>query len=394
MLSRLKFDISPIFEAIYNEVIPEWVFLSTETTFADIQAAGLQSILPIINKLRYYGHSENNIRSRVFVFTENEVYFNYVMAKYKNLPITIKVYNEKIKMKFDVVVGNPPYQVSEEKRGINGGSNKKLWMKFLYLSLDLLKQNGFLAILVPNSWAAGAKNPHTKENIFQDIIRKKNILQIQMDLSEYFNVGIGISSIVLQNTERKSKTIKVEGTQIAIDNFDMLPKKINENLISVLEKINTFPKLNFEFVRIEIKGDKLSSEFSNNYPYKVFLGKSGIKFTNKTTKYDNKPKILIHRIGYGDGNLKTCLDATGEITPSYSNVILNDNIDELQKIDKLLKTPFYNFLYNLFKYTQYNESRALSQLPNINLSSEINDGEIFKVLNLTKDEIESIRILY
>ena len=127
MLSRLKFEIQGLFEEIYNERFPESIFLSETTTFADLQSAGLQSIIPLINKLREYGHSDDNIRSRVFAFMENDVYLNYVMSKYYNLPVTLDIYRESINMKFDVLVGNDPYQ---EKVGPN--KTEPLWNKFFF----------------------------------------------------------------------------------------------------------------------------------------------------------------------------------------------------------------------------------------------------------------------
>ena len=62
MLSRLKFEIGGLFQEIYDERLPETLFMSETTTFADIQSAGLQAIIPIVNKLRQYGHSDENIR--------------------------------------------------------------------------------------------------------------------------------------------------------------------------------------------------------------------------------------------------------------------------------------------------------------------------------------------
>jgi hypothetical protein len=126
MLSRLKFDIQGLFQEIYNERLPETLFVSETTTFGDLQSAGLQSIIPIVNKLRKYGHSDENIRNRVFAFMENDLYLNYVQVKYPNLPVTFDIYKESVYMKFDVIVGNPPYT-----KDVGGGNSISLWDKFV-----------------------------------------------------------------------------------------------------------------------------------------------------------------------------------------------------------------------------------------------------------------------
>jgi len=96
MISRIKFEIKDLFKEIYNERLPKDIFISDNKTFADIQAAGLQAIIPIVDKLRENGRSDDYIRSHVFVFMENDVYLNYVQAKYPNLPVTFDIYKKEI----------------------------------------------------------------------------------------------------------------------------------------------------------------------------------------------------------------------------------------------------------------------------------------------------------
>ena len=66
MLGRLKFEINPLIEEMLGK-IPEEMFTSSDTTFADLQMGGGQFMVAIIDKLRSYGHSDENISQRVFI---------------------------------------------------------------------------------------------------------------------------------------------------------------------------------------------------------------------------------------------------------------------------------------------------------------------------------------
>ena len=61
-------------------------------------------IIPIVNKLRQYGHSDENIRGRVFAFCEDELDLNNVQFDFSDVPVTLDIYKETIDMKFDVIV--------------------------------------------------------------------------------------------------------------------------------------------------------------------------------------------------------------------------------------------------------------------------------------------------
>ena len=226
--------------------IPDEVWRNPNATFLDPCMGKGTFLLEIVRRLVYiYGYTEDNAKSRVFGYDVRVKYINHLIRRGLKNVRHKDFLNEVINMEFDVVVGNPPYQSIEDNRKINGGINKKLWMPFLYKSISLLKKDGFLGILVPTTWAAGAKNPHTSDNIFQDIIKKKNIISIDMNSGNYFNVGIGISTIILKNCDRSSEYIKINEVDINIDSWNILPKKIDSSILSIFDKISQHEKFKF-----------------------------------------------------------------------------------------------------------------------------------------------------
>jgi hypothetical protein len=56
---------------------------------------------------------------------------------------------EKNNIKFDVVIGNPPYQ---NDAAINP-RQRAIWPKFIELAVSLVKENGVIALITSKTWA-------------------------------------------------------------------------------------------------------------------------------------------------------------------------------------------------------------------------------------------------
>jgi hypothetical protein len=77
----------------------------------------------------------------------NRLGVNYVTANFLNW---------QPRMKFDVIIGNPPYQEVTESGRKDQASN--LWTKFWVKSLDLLNDDGYVSLITPTSWMSPSAN--------------------------------------------------------------------------------------------------------------------------------------------------------------------------------------------------------------------------------------------
>lgn len=336
MISRLKFDISNLFKEIYDERLPESVFISGETTFSDLQSAGLQSIVPLVDKLRQYGHSDENIRGRVFAFMENDVYLNYVMVKYKNLPVTFGIYKESINMKFDVVVGNPPYQ---EKVGPK--KTEALWPKFVKKSFELVKENGFVSLIHPSGW----RNVDGKFKVVQKLLTSKDMYYLEMHNEKDGMVLFGAETrydwYVVQNSENNNILTEVKGQdgisiQIDLKNKEFIPSGYIEKIYSLVandgeKKVNILSDSSYHTQRSFMSK---VNEYEFIYPcvYTVKSGDNGTFWYSNTNGngHFNSPKLIWSNFRISSAG--SILDLNGDYGLTQFSYAIVDSIENLPSI--------------------------------------------------------------
>jgi hypothetical protein len=120
--------------------------------------------------------------------------------------------------KFDVIMGNPPFQKEQEGKRKGGYGGRTLWDKFIIKSFELLIANGFLGFITPPSW----RKPKSK--LYNLMTKENQLLYLHIfgerQGQELFDVSQKVDLYVI---EKKSK---YKNTEI----IDELGKKINLDL--------------------------------------------------------------------------------------------------------------------------------------------------------------------
>lgn len=156
MLSRMKFEIDSLVNEMLDQV-PSSVWASDSTTFLDPAIGGGQFVNAIEQRLRSHGHNDQNIRKRVFGLEDSNLHIRYAVNKHKLVgQYAKKPYEKFLKlddtMKFDIIVGNPPFNnAKKNKEDVDGnggtGGNSRLYKHFRAKAITLLKPNGILAFV-------------------------------------------------------------------------------------------------------------------------------------------------------------------------------------------------------------------------------------------------------
>lgn len=185
MLSRLKFEISDLVVDILNN-IPEKVWESKTSTFFDPCMGGGQFIKGVIDKLYKYGHTEKNIEKRIFGCEKHKNDVQYAIKKNKLIG-TFWAGNpleEEYEMKFDIVLGNLPFQ-----DGSQSGSQNKIYNQLSKMCLDIVSENGIVALITPASVLKKSKR--------FSLIGQHGLKVVDFTADNHFTVGVKIISWIV-----------------------------------------------------------------------------------------------------------------------------------------------------------------------------------------------------
>jgi len=120
-------------------------------------------------------------------------------------------------MKYDIVIGNPPYQKSH-----GGATGTPIWHKFVMLADSLLNEGGYMSFIHPDGWRVGKTTFDCISNMFKD---RYNIKWLRLgDYARgrsYFGIGVGTTAdvyVAKKTTTRKpTKLVDVNDEEMEID---------------------------------------------------------------------------------------------------------------------------------------------------------------------------------
>jgi hypothetical protein len=233
-------------------------------------------------------------------------------------------------MKFDVIVGNPPYQDPTKTQG----KNSSLWTKFILKSNELIKENGFISLVTPLSWIAPTE---TQKNDLKDVFYKNNLIYVNTECEKYFNVGSTFSYFIIQKSDNYVGTT-VNEDFIGNIKLKILPNVLNSNTISITKKIfcNDMPKLKFSS---GLRNDKLNDDGE----YMVWYGDK-LKRSNVLGGNYNKLKVIVNKPGY----LKPKFDSGVYNTSANNYWVEVSNETEANNIISFFNTQIGKIFFDKF----------------------------------------------
>ena len=289
---------------------------------------------------------------------------------------------------FDIIVGNPPYQNTDES-GKRRALLNNLWSVFIDRSFNnLLKDNGYLLFITPYSWMTpGFKH---KDIFYNNYIIYLNIKECE---KHFKGVGSSFSYYLIKKTKVKNETTvicqydkKIYESKMLIDDILFLPILLSDKSLSIIRKFynNKFPKVSFE-----------SSSELHHWKKKELIGECNKKIFKypilHTSSYNNICSKIKHSLA---GKNKILLNTSGYLEPIYDAgkygfteaqlYILTNNKNYVNTLNSKL----YQFICKICKWSGFNSLSIFKNIPYIdNFTS---DKDIYRLFKLTKQEIELI----
>lgn len=318
---------------------------------------------------------------------------------------------ELFNMKFDVIIGNPPYQLND---GGAQASATPLYDKFV---LQAKRMNPrYLTMIIPSRWFAGGKGLDD----FRDEMLHDNRLReiVDFPMSEDCFTGVKIEGGVcffLWNRDNcglcKVKTITKNKTSTLerplLENGVNIFIRYNE-AISIFKKFIKFNEESFSQIVSPRKPFGLATNFTsylkngNNSFIKIY----GNKFTGYLSKdfivprnqgWIDKYKIYISK-AYGMGDLSYTQvigqpfigEKNSICTETYILIGPFESLEETKNVLTYMKTKFFRFMVSLIKNTQDCTQKVYQFVPMQDFSKPWSDEKLYKKYNLTQEEIDFI----
>ena len=270
-------------------------------------------------------------------------------------------------MKFDVIIGNPPYQLSD---GGNAASAKPLYHLFVSQAQKLNPR--FLCMIIPARWYAGGKGLDS----FRDSMLKDGHISYIADFpnsSDCF-AGVNIAGGIcyfLWEMDKRNRLCRVENFKNAKSvslverNLSEYPYFVRDNYaINIITKIRrkrekTIDKIVFSRNSFNIPSNERGHERERNNDCRL-LSSEGYSYINRQNIYDkenilNKFKVIITYAMSGgnkptiDGNYQiisslSVLPPDDVCTETYLVISAFNKAKEAHNMCSYVKTKFFRFL--------------------------------------------------
>lgn len=256
--------------------------------------------------------------------------------------------------KFDLIIGNPPYNDSTEKKSGTTGK-KNLYQKFIFNSLRILINDGYLLFVTPPGFLKTTVYDQSTD-IFNEI-KKYNLLFLDIsDINnKYFKVGTPICYFMIRkNSNYEMTKIKTDTHNLNVDikKLNFVPRVVSDEIFSIIQKVE----------------------------------KKGIKFNFKReAKSINGEYITMKRLNH--------INKNGKMNPIFGNSIkydLTHETDNPSMFCELLNRKLYRFLNYTLRHDgviYHNFMNGLTYPINYH---NMSDSDLYKFYNLSYSEIKLI----
>lgn len=245
--------------------------------------------------------------------------------------------------KFDIVIGNPPYQTSSD-------SEKKttpIWHYFVEKSFSFLNKNGYLCMVHPDGW----RKVDGKFKKVQNLLKTNQVHYLEIhnkkDGIKMFGANTTYDFYCVKNKKNNGHKTQIKCVDGVIENVDLSNMEFIPNgKFSEFEKLiakdgeEKVELINDYSYGVNIPQPHMSVEKTETHKYPCVYttlkdGTLNLRYTNdKTRGHFGIPKVI-----WSNGISTPCVDLDGQYGMTQHSYGLVDDIKNLEHIKKALLNP-------------------------------------------------------
>lgn len=354
--------------------------------------------------------------------------------KFSSIKIEDKIKGGKV-MKFNVIVGNPPYNELVGNQGTNKALGSQLFPSFIKMSINLKPL--FVSLITPSKWFTGQGQDRSFPSLRTFISENNHIKEIHNYLNgkEVFgevNTGSVNYFVWDKNYIGDTRFYEINKSKITYSDRPLFEKDMDEilsmnSMVSILRKVvsNNFESMmNIVSERNPYKvpdtNSKLEKEMvvkeDAEHSIKIMCAFERIMFVKKEVIRENinlinKYKVFTSKMNGGAGTLMDDKEVSiigrafiGEPGSICSGALVSignfDTKEECGNLYKYMQTKFLRFMVGLMKSSQAIYRNVYKYVPlqdyttnsDIDWSKPINeiDKQLYLKYNLSEEEIDLI----
>ena len=321
-----------------------------------------------------------------------------------------RFFNGDRNMKFDVIIGNPPYQLND---GGYGASAIPIYQLFVEKAKALFPE--YISLIIPARWFGGGRD---LDEFRSEMIADKRI----RILHDYLNAGDcfpnseikGGICFFLWDREREgmctitthigNRKILQEARFLREDNSDVFIR--SSEGVSIYHKVRSFNEKTFDVLvsaqrpfglRTYEHGTKTAFKNSVKLYERGGTGYINRNDITKNVEWIDSPKVYISAAYNAGDNYPHQIigkpiigNAGSACTETYVVIGPFSSETEVKNVVSYIKTKFFRFLVLLKKSSQHAASTVYSFVPQQDFSKPWTDEELYKKYNITEAEIAFI----
>ena len=251
-------------------------------------------------------------------------------------------------MKFDVVIGNPPYQ-----KKVGPKKTEAIWPKFVQKSFDICKEGGYVSLIHPSGW----RNVDGKFKETQKLLLSKDVKYLEIhnekDGLKLFGAETRYDWYVVNNVNNNGNT-EIKGQRGNVVNIDLTGREFipngDINLVYSLVTKEGEERVEVLYSRSAYGTDKsnMSKVRTEEHIYPcVYTVRKGDELTYYYSSTNGKGHFNIPKLIWSNGrviSVGSVIDENGDYGLTQFSYAIIDEPENLPLIKKVFDSKIFRDL--------------------------------------------------